>query len=77
MPDRNTVKLMKRLAFLEDKCSTYIERDIGLDRAIAAIQKEKRKRFKEWMGWQEEMRAIRIELEEQNAKTETDPDQGG
>jgi len=54
--------LQKRLAFLLDKCDTYIERSIGLDRAIAAIKREQRKRFKEWVGWQKEIEAIREEL---------------
>ena len=62
MPDRDAVKLQKRLAFLLDKCDTYIERSIGLDRAIAAIKREQRKRFKEWVGWQKEIEAIREEL---------------
>ena len=62
MPDRDTVKLQRRLAFLMDKCDTYIERDIGLTRAIAAIRRERNKRFKEWAGWQEEIKAIRKEL---------------
>ena len=54
--------LQKSLAFLQDKCGSYIERSIGLDRAIAAIKKEQRKRFKEWVGWQTEIKAIREEL---------------
>lgn len=62
MQNCDTVKLQKRLEFLLDKCDTYIERDIGLDRAIAAIRREKKKRFKEWAGWQKEIKAIREEL---------------
>ena len=62
---KHSEALKKRLAFLEDKCDTYIERDIGMCRAIAAIMKEQRKRFKDYVNWQKEIQAIRAELEQE------------
>ena len=55
-------KTKKRLAFLEDKCATYIDRDIGLSRAINAIKNEQKKRFKEYVKWQQEIQIIRRRL---------------
>lgn len=52
-------KMRKRLAFLEDKCSTYVDRDIGLTRAIRAIKNERNKRFKEYVKYQQEIQIIR------------------
>ena len=55
-------KMRKRLAFLEDKCSTYIDRDIGMIRAINTINNERKKRLKEYMAWRREMDVIRKKL---------------
>ncbi len=64
MPDRDTVKMQKRLARLYDKADGLISKCIGIDCAIKVLTRMDKRLLKEWGKTQSEIQAIRKELGE-------------
>ena len=64
MPDRDTVKLQKRLARLRDKADGLISKCVGIDCAIKVLTRMDKRLIKEWGKTQSEIQAIRKELGE-------------
>ncbi len=64
MPDRNTVKLKKRLARLYDRSDNLISKSVGINYVIKTLIRMDKKIVKEWGKTGEEIRTIRKELGE-------------
>lgn len=64
MPDRDAVKLQKRLARLYDKADGLISKCVGIDCAIKVLTRMDKRLIKEWGKTQSEIQAIRKELGE-------------